>query len=224
MSMLGLPDLPQLRSRGARASWEHGEHHLRDFDLHQLLGRGAFGRVRLVVHRATGEHLAMKTLSKRMLVQAKQVSGVLTEKAVLAAAGEGHPFVVKLHYAFQDAEQLHMVLDFCPGGDLYDVLEAQTTLSLERAKLYAAEVALGLAHLHDALAIIYRDLKPENILLDAKGHAKLTDFGLAVRHGSRKSFAGSTEYIAPEVARLKRERDGDHDKTVDWWAPPHVAC
>jgi len=188
---------------------------LSDFDVGHMLGKGAFGRVRLATHKASGNKFAMKTLSKRMLVLAKQVGGALTEKEVLKQ--RGHPFIVRLYFAFQDKEHLHMVLDYCPGGDLYDRIDEEKTLPLERVRLYCAEISLGLGHLHDKLSVIYRDLKPENVLLDQVGHAKLTDFGLALRHGSRKTFAGSTEYLAPEVAKLKHERDGEHDEAVDWW-------
>ena len=188
---------------------------LEDFAIGSLLGRGSFGRVFAATHKATGNLYACKTLSKHMLVAAKQVGGALGEKEVLQQ--KGHPSIVKLHWAFQDAACLHMILDYCPGGDLYDRIDAEGTVSVDRAKLYCAEIVLGLGYLHDALDTIYRDLKPENILVDAQGHAKLTDFGLAVKAASRKAFAGSTEYLAPEVARLRHARDGEHDKTVDWW-------
>jgi serine/threonine protein kinase len=188
---------------------------LEDFDIGRLLGRGAFGKVHLAVRKGSGEKYAMKTLNKHMLVQAKQVSGALTEKEVLRQ--RGHPFIVRLYHSFQDANSLHMILDYCPGGDLYDRIEEEGSVSLERARLYGAEITLGLGHLHDELKVIYRDIKPENVLIDARGHAMLTDFGLAVRAASRKAFCGSTEYIAPEVARLRSERDGEHDKAVDWW-------
>ena len=233
MSMLGLPDLPDFGCAGRRPksaassaqiqperSYYDARTTIADFDVQHRLGRGAFGRVHLAVHRPSGDKFAMKTLSKRMLVQAKQVDGVLTEKQVLRQ--RGHPFIVRLYFAFQDAEHLHMILDYCPGGDLYDRIEAEGALPLPRVRLYLAEISSGLGHLHDAVEVIYRDLKPENVLLDAGGHAKLTDFGLALRHSSRKTFAGSTEYLAPEVAKLRNERHGEHDKAVDWWL--HADC
>ena len=164
---------------------------MEDFDVGRLLGRGAFGKVHLATHKSSGEMYAIKSLNKGMLVASKQVGGALTEKEVLKQ--RGHVCIVRLHWAFQDETSLHMVLDLCPGGDLYDRIEAEGTIPLERTRLYAAEITLGLGHLHDVLLVIYRDLKPENILLDAQGHAKLTDFGLAVRAGARKTFCGSTE-------------------------------
>uniref|UniRef100_A0A7S3AFQ8 Protein kinase domain-containing protein n=1 Tax=Haptolina ericina TaxID=156174 RepID=A0A7S3AFQ8_9EUKA len=146
-----------------------------------------------------------------MLVAVKQVNGALTEKAVLKL--RGHPYIVRLYYAFQDHESLHMALDYMPGGDLWDRIEAEKGIPLDRARLYVAQVSLALAHLHDVLKVIYRDLKPENVLIDKQGHARLTDFGLAKTAERGKSFCGSEEYMAPEVVMGKDE----HDKTVDWW-------
>ena len=76
-----------------------------------------------------------------MLVASKQVGGALSERGVLKQ--RGHVCIVRLHWAFQDSSSLHMVLDFCPGGDLYDRIDEEGTISLERARLYAAEVTLG---------------------------------------------------------------------------------
>lgn len=89
-----------------------------------------------------------------------------------------HPFVVKLHYAFQSSESLYFVTDFLNGGELFFHLCNETRFTEDRARFYAAEIILALSHLHSE-GIIYRDLKPENVLLDADGHIKLTDFGLS---------------------------------------------
>ena len=89
-----------------------------------------------------------------------------------------HPFVVKLHYAFQSNECLYFVTDFLNGGELFFHLCNEIRFSEDRARFYAAEIVLALAHLHEN-GIIYRDLKPENVLLDFEGHLKLTDFGLS---------------------------------------------
>jgi len=190
---------------------------LEDFERGRLLGRGAFGKVYLATHKETRAEYACKTLSKAMLMVAKQLEGAKTERETLEKSH--HPCVIRLHWAFQDEKDLHMILDYCPGGDLYGRIEEEGTVSLERARLYCAEVTAGLAYLHDELHVIYRDLKPENVLLDAAGHAKLTDFGLAVNaKGNKKLFCGSIEYVAPEMAKMKNVRDGEgHDKAVDWW-------
>ncbi|XP_060523767.1 ribosomal protein S6 kinase alpha-2 isoform X2 [Cylas formicarius] len=126
-----------------------------------------------------------------------------------------HPFIVKLHYAFQTAGKLYLILDFLRGGDLFSRLSKEVMFTEEDVKFYLAELALALNHLH-LVGIIYRDLKPENILLDAEGHIALTDFGLSklpVNEGKTYSFCGTVEYMAPEVVNRK-----GHSFAADWWS------
>lgn len=89
-----------------------------------------------------------------------------------------HPFIVKLHYAFQTPERLYFVIDFLNGGELFFHLRKETKFHEQRTRFYAAEIILALECLHGN-GIIYRDLKPENVILDSDGHIKLTDFGLS---------------------------------------------
>jgi serine/threonine protein kinase len=116
----------------------------------------------------------------------------LTERNVLCSIN--HPFIVRLRYAFQTADKLFMIMDFCPGGDLGEHLQAEGRFSEDRSKIYMAEVILALEELHSQ-DIIYRDLKPDNIVLDSDGHALLTDFGLSKEdvsdyYNGAKSFCG----------------------------------
>ena len=108
-----------------------------------------------------------------------------------------------------------MILDYCPGGDLSQLLFKEKRISEDRAKKYLAEILLALEHLHKK-DIIYRDLKPDNVVLDEEGHVMLTDFGLSkegvLDNLSAKSFCGSIAYLAPEMLR----RTG-HGKSVDWY-------
>lgn len=89
-----------------------------------------------------------------------------------------YPFIVKLHYSFQTPKQLYFLMDFLNGGELFFHLKWEKRFTENKARFYAAEVLLGLKHLHSK-GIIYWDLKPENVLLDMSGHVKLTDFGLS---------------------------------------------
>lgn len=127
-----------------------------------------------------------------------------------------HPFLVKLHYAFQTPEKLYMVTDFLNGGELFYHLRREQRFSEERSRFYAAEILLALEYLHDQ-NVIYRDLKPENVLLDAQGHIKLTDFGLSKIKSCPDEvtyeFCGTPEYLAPEVIT----REG-YNKEVDYWS------
>jgi len=123
---------------------------------------------------------------------------------------------MRLHYSFQTSDKLYLVMDFINGGELFFHLQNERKFNNERACFYAAEICLGIAHLH-ASGIIYRDLKPENLLLDTSGHIKITDFGLSKEGLSdnqrTKTFCGTPEYLAPEVLDGKA-----YTKAVDWWS------
>lgn len=123
-----------------------------------------------------------------------------------------HPFIVKLHYAFQSVfnsfysyqkDNLHFIIDFCSGGEMFFHLQQKGTYPEELAKFYFIEILLGLEYIHSK-NIAYRDLKPENILIDIDGHIKIADFGLS-RHikflEKSYSFCGSPEYMCPEMLR-----------------------
>ncbi|KAM6969027.1 ribosomal protein S6 kinase alpha-1 isoform 4-T4 [Tautogolabrus adspersus] len=186
------------------------------FELLKVLGQGSFGKVflvRKVTAPDANQLYAMKVLKKATLKVRDRVRTKM-ERDILADVN--HPFVVKLHYAFQTEGKLYLILDFLRGGDLFTRLSKEVMFTEEDVKFYLAELALGLDHLH-SLGIIYRDLKPENILLDEEGHIKLTDFGLckeAIDHEKKAySFCGTVEYMAPEVVN----RQG-HTHSADWWS------
>uniref|UniRef100_A0A8C6XDU6 Ribosomal protein S6 kinase n=1 Tax=Naja naja TaxID=35670 RepID=A0A8C6XDU6_NAJNA len=186
------------------------------FELLKVLGQGSFGKVFLVrkITPPDNSHLyAMKVLKKATLKVRDRLRTKL-ERDILVEVN--HPFIVKLHYAFQTEGKVYLILDFLRGGDLFMRLSKEVMFTEEDVKFYLAELALGLGHLH-RLGIVYRDLKPENILLDDEGHIKLTDFGLskeAIDHEKKAySFCGTVEYMAPEVVN----RQG-HTQSADWWS------
>lgn len=157
---------------------------------------------------------AMKILRKSHLVKRRQIERTRTERKVLSVVN--HPFIMKLHYAFQSPDKLYLVLDYCPGGELFFHLSRFRRFPERVARFYAAELLLALGHLHKR-GIIYRDLKPENVLLDADGHVKLGDFGLAkagIKHACEgaSSMCGTPEYMAPEVLAQQ-----GHGFCVDYW-------
>ena len=129
---------------------------------------------------------------------------MLTERKIMSEIN--HPFIVKLHFAFQSPLKLFLVMDYCAGGDLAKCLQQEKRFTEERAKKYIMEVLLALQHLHKE-NIIFRDLKPDNVVIDEDGHALLTDFGLSKEgvydNQSAKSFCGSLSYLAPEMIKNK---------------------
>mmetsp|Transcript_621 Transcript_621/g.1677 ORF Transcript_621/g.1677 Transcript_621/m.1677 type:complete len:403 (-) Transcript_621:214-1422(-) len=188
---------------------------LEDFDLLKVLGKGGFGKVMLVRYkRNPSEVYAMKVLKKEAVIRRNQVAHTKTETHVLKQIR--HPFLTRMHFAFQSEGKLYMVLNYLPGGELFYRLKREGRFSVERVRLYTAEIALGLGHLH-SMDMIYRDLKPENILLDEVGHVCLTDFGLSKEMVSTpnaaRTFCGTPEYLAPEILQ-----GVGHGKAVDWWS------
>jgi serum/glucocorticoid-regulated kinase 2 len=161
-----------------------------------------------------GGLFAMKILRKSHLVKRRQIERTRTERKVLSVVN--HPFIMKLHFAFQSDDKLYLVLDYCPGGELFFHLSRFRRFPERVARFYAAELLLAIGHLHKR-GIIYRDLKPENVLLDADGNVKLGDFGLAkasIKHPCEgaMSMCGTPEYMAPEVLA-----QAGHGFCVDYW-------
>merc|ERR1712137_259337 len=186
---------------------------LTDFDRHETLGTGTFGRVFLVKHKESNAFYALKVLRKSLIVRLKQVQHVNNEKEILMIASEC-PFTVRMFKHFKDQKNLYLLSEYVQGGELFSHLRAAGRFSTKTTKFYAAEIVLALEFLHDH-KIVYRDLKPENLLLDSKGHIKVTDFGFSKVVPDNRTFTlcGTPEYLAPEVIKGK-----GHGTEVDWWA------
>jgi hypothetical protein len=183
------------------------------FSVIACVGRGHFGRVLLCEQKATGEQVALKVIGKAPMIQRKKVKFVMAERNILSKVRS--PFIVALKFAFQTPANFILGLEYVPGGDMYHQLERVLSFTLPEAKFYIAEIACALDRLHQ-FGIIYRDLKPENVLFDADGHIKLTDFGLSRElgdDGTAKSFCGTLEYVAPEMAA-----SWAYAFAVDWWS------
>ncbi|KAK9238712.1 kinase-like domain-containing protein [Lipomyces kononenkoae] len=149
---------------------------LDDFHTVKVIGKGAFGEVRLVQKKDTGKIYAMKTLLKSEMFKKDQLAHVKAERDVLA--GSDSPWVVSLYYSFQDAHYLYLIMEFLPGGDLMTMLIKYDVFSEDITRFYMAECVLAIEAIHK-LGFIHRDIKPDNILIDKDGHIKLSDFGLS---------------------------------------------
>jgi len=190
-----------------------------DFEILSVIGRGLFGKVMLVQNRKTLEKYAIKSVHKKQLIESGSPTAIIAERNIMMLIE--HPFIVKLHFAFQTANKFYLGLEYLPGGELFFHLQKVGTVKLENARIYTAEIALALDHLH-RYGIVYRDLKPENILFDENGHVKLTDFGLAkdlYEIGSTKTFCGTNHYLAPEIIQRK-----PYSYEIDWWALGILLC
>ncbi|XP_015416264.1 PREDICTED: serine/threonine-protein kinase 38-like isoform X3 [Myotis davidii] len=148
---------------------------LDDFESLKVIGRGAFGEVRLVQKKDTGHIYAMKILRKADMLEKEQVAHIRAERDILVEADGA--WVVKMFYSFQDKRNLYLIMEFLPGGDMMTLLMKKDTLTEEETQFYISETVLAIDAIHQ-LGFIHRDIKPDNLLLDAKGHVKLSDFGL----------------------------------------------
>ncbi|KAI1922749.1 cytochrome c oxidase subunit 1 [Ophidiomyces ophidiicola] len=200
---------------------------IEDFELLKTLGTGTFARVWLVRLKNPKDSVnaiyALKVLRKadanaavarHAVIELKQVEHVRNENNALHAVA-GHPFITTLVASFSDEECLYMLLDYCPGGEIFSFLRRIRRFNEATARFYAAEIVLIIGYLHDVQGVAYRDLKPENILLDAEGHLKLVDFGFAKQLYGHETYTlcGTPEYLAPEVIH-----NSGHGLAVDWWA------
>lgn len=200
-----------------------------DMSVIQVVGRGTWGTVVACSIKGMGETLedslqlsgqsiqdlyAVKIMKKQDLIEDNMMKSAIIERQVLQALN--HPLLVKLHFAFQDETKLFMGMDYVPGGDLFFHLKRFGAFNERDSKFYAIEIAYALQHLHD-LGIVYRDMKPENVILDADGHIKIVDFGLAKLgvvdpFEGTDSTCGTSYYMAPEVINGQC-----YGQAVDWW-------
>ncbi|AJW23140.1 AKH_1a_G0055540.mRNA.1.CDS.1 [Saccharomyces cerevisiae] len=148
----------------------------KDFQILTQVGQGGYGQVYLAKKKDSDEICALKILNKKLLFKLNETNHVLTERDILTTTRSD--WLVKLLYAFQDPESLYLAMEFVPGGDFRTLLINTRILKSGHARFYISEMFCAVNALHE-LGYTHRDLKPENFLIDAIGHIKLTDFGLA---------------------------------------------
>ncbi|XP_022727062.1 phototropin-2-like isoform X2 [Durio zibethinus] len=217
-----------------------GLHHFKPI---KPLGCGDTGSVHLVELKGTGELFAMKAMEKSVMLNRNKVHRACIEREIISFLD--HPFLPSLYSSFQTPTHVCLITDFCPGGELFALLDKQPMkfFKEESARFYAAEVVIGLEYLH-CLGIIYRDLKPENILLQKDGHVVLTDFDLSfmtsckpqvLKHPLPNKRRRSRSQPPPTfVAEPKTQSNSfvgteeyiapeiitgsGHSSAIDWWA------
>jgi serine/threonine kinase 38 len=206
-----------------------------DFESLLVIGRGAFGEVRLVRRKPgnsrgeTGVY-ALKSMKKEMMVMKNQVGHVRAERDALAAAEDENRWLTLLHYSFHDELNLYMVMEFLPGGDLMSLLMKEDTFTEDATRFFMAEAAHAISCVH-ALGYIHRDIKPDNILLDARGHLRLTDLGLCKKVGDvspedhpevilemlkqKQLAAGVAAMAIPEGEEINADASHIRDMSID---------
>nr|AML78908.1 putative LOV domain-containing protein [Flaveria angustifolia] len=217
---------------------------LRHFRPIKPLGSGDTGSVHLVELCGTGEFFAMKAMDKGVMINRNKVHRACAEREILDVLD--HPFLPALYASFQTPTHVCLITDYCPGGELFMLLDRQTmkVLKEDAVRFYAAEVLVALEYLH-CQGIIYRDLKPENVLIQSTGHVALTDFDLScltsckpqlltteVSEKKKKHQKGQqTPIFMAEPVRASNSFVGTeeyiapeiisgvgHSSAVDWWA------
>uniref|UniRef100_A0A8C6T1P9 non-specific serine/threonine protein kinase n=1 Tax=Neogobius melanostomus TaxID=47308 RepID=A0A8C6T1P9_9GOBI len=189
-----------------------------DYEVVKVIGRGAFGEVQLVRHKATSKVYAMKLLSKFEMIKRSDSAFFWEERDIMAFANSS--WVVQLFFAFQDDRYLYMVMEYMPGGDLVNLM-SNYDVPEKWARFYTAEVVLALDGIH-SMGFIHRDVKPDNMLLDKTGHLKLADFGTCMKMNKDgmvrcDTAVGTPDYISPEVLK-SQGGDGYYGRECDWWS------
>ncbi|KAJ5583455.1 hypothetical protein N7535_002075 [Penicillium sp. DV-2018c] len=185
---------------------------LNHFRLLRVVGKGAFGKVRIVERKDTGLTFALKYIRKEEVVRSESVRNIIRERRMLEHLN--HPFLCNLRYSFQDMEYIYIVVDLMNGGDLRFHI-SRKCFTEDAVRFWMAELGCALRYIHSQ-GIIHRDLKPDNVLLDSDGHVHLADFNVASDYRPGKpltSKSGTLAYLAPEVY----EGTG-YTFEVDWWS------
>ncbi|EYU35947.1 hypothetical protein ABFS82_14G222300 [Erythranthe guttata] len=186
------------------------------YTIGKELGRGQFGVTHLCTHKQSGEQFACKTIAKRKLANKEDIEDVRREVQIMHHL-TGQANIVELKGAYEDKHSVHLVMELCAGGELFDRIIAKGHYT-ERAAASLLRTIVQIVHTCHSMGVIHRDLKPENFLLlnkDENAPLKATDFGLSVFYKEGELFkdiVGSAYYIAPEV--LKRR----YGPEVDIWS------
>lgn len=150
---------------------------IKDYDILKPISKGAYGSVYLARKKLTGDYFAIKVLKKSDMIAKNQITNVKSERAIMMVQSD-KPYVARLYASFQNKDNLFLVMEYLPGGDLAMLIKMMGFLPEKWAKQYISEVIVGVDDMHQN-SIIHHDLKPDNLLIDSNGHVKLTDFGLS---------------------------------------------
>ena len=182
------------------------------FEFIGIIGRGGFGKVWIVLYKKTKKIFAMKKMSKCKIIDKRSEKSIKAERDLLSIMN--HPFIINMHFSFQDTDYLYIAMDLLTGGDLRYQIFKHKIFYEDQTKFFISCIILSLEYIHTN-NILHRDLKPENLVLDSQGYLKLTDFGIAkiYRKENNKDTSGTPGYMAPEVMNGQ-----NHTIAVDYFA------
>ncbi|XP_072716930.1 maternal embryonic leucine zipper kinase-like isoform X10 [Ciconia boyciana] len=146
------------------------------YELTETIGTGGFAKVKLARHLLTGEKVAIKITDKRAL--GDDLPRVKIE--VDAVKNLSHQHICQLYHVIETSKKIFMVLEYCPGGELFDYIIAKDRLSEDEARVFFRQIVSAIAYVHSQ-GYAHRDLKPENLLIDEEHNLKLIDFGLCAK-------------------------------------------
>eukprot|EP00760_Papus_ankaliazontas_P008505 PhM_4_TR13856/c0_g1_i1/m.26375 len=209
-----IPDVSDIDLSVFGAPPSERSYHPDDFEWLTMVGRGTYGQVYKVRSKATGAIMAAKVLKKHDVMD---LSSVVSEQQLLRDVR--HPFIIRLHTAFQTTKQLCFLFDYLSAGELFFHLRQRDDLCFDEptARFYIAQLGCAVGYLHER-NILHRDIKAENLVLDGDGNVILTDFGFALLMHPQQNETlqcGTLSYVAPEV--LNRQ-GGGYGLAVDWWS------
>ena len=173
------------------------------YRIGKVLGKGAFGKVNLALHKLSQKFVAVKSINKQYLSEEAQTKKVMQEVVILKRTR--HRNIVRLYEFYETQKHILFVIELCAGGDLLNYVRRRRRLKEDVAKVVFKQIVEGLAYCHSK-NILHRDIKLDNILLDADGEVKICDFGVSkiVKRGEiMTEQCGTPAYIAPEILRDK---------------------
>ena len=148
-----------------------------NYEIKELIGEGAFGQVRKITHKLTGEDRAVKILSKKTLKSEADFQTILNEISILRSLD--HPNILKVKELVEDTKYYHIITELCTGGELFEKILKLKTFSENQASKYMHQLLSGLAFCHKH-GVLHRDIKPENLLFQSDQEdspLKIIDFG-----------------------------------------------
>ena len=187
------------------------------YDVKQKLGNGKFGLVKLGVNKQTKEKVAIKIMNKSKM-DSSDIELMRTEIEILKICQ--HPNIIRLYDVFENIDYIYIIMEYCPGGDLFSYLENRNfKLSEERAAILMKKMCDAVFYFQSFFGVIHRDLKPENVLMTSDkddGDIRILDFGLSkisIPNEKCTEPYGTLTYCAPEIIL-----DEPYNKEVDMWS------